>query len=58
MFVQQFFVKGLAHSSYLLSCGDQCAIIDPQRDADVRQGSVPLRSGPGIEASRGAEDRR
>lgn len=35
MFVQQFFVKGLAHSSYLLSCGDQCAIVDPQRDIDV-----------------------
>lgn len=35
MFVQQFFVKGLAHSSYLLGGTDTCAIVDPQRDVDV-----------------------
>lgn len=35
MFVQQFFVKGLAHSSYLLAGSDHCAIVDPQRDIDV-----------------------
>jgi len=35
MFVQQFFVKGLAHSSYLLGGTDFCAIIDPQRDVDI-----------------------
>lgn len=35
MFVQQFFVKGLAHSSYLLGGTDTCAIVDPQRDIDI-----------------------
>ncbi|MBN1972358.1 MAG: MBL fold metallo-hydrolase [Sedimentisphaerales bacterium] len=35
MFVQQFFVKGLAHSSYLLGGSKNCAIIDPQRDVDL-----------------------
>jgi len=30
MFVQQFFVKGLAHSSYLLGGTNTCAIIDPR----------------------------
>ncbi|MFC1780838.1 rhodanese-like domain-containing protein [Planctomycetota bacterium] len=35
MFVQQFFVKGLAHSSYLLSGSRKCAIVDPRRDVDV-----------------------
>ena len=35
MFVQQFFVKGLAHSSYLLGGSKKCAIIDPRRDVDV-----------------------
>ncbi len=34
MFVQQFFVKGLAHSSYLLGGEDTCAIVDPSRDID------------------------
>jgi glyoxylase-like metal-dependent hydrolase (beta-lactamase superfamily II)/rhodanese-related sulfurtransferase len=35
MFVQQFFVKGLAHSSYLLGGASTCAIVDPQRDTEV-----------------------
>lgn len=35
MFVQQFFVKGLAHSSYLLGGTNTCAIIDPRRDVGV-----------------------
>src|SRR4030042_6450144 len=35
MFVQQFFVKGLAHSSYLLGGTNNCAIIDPRRDVDI-----------------------
>ncbi len=35
MLVQQFFVKGLAHSSYLLGGSSSCAIVDPQRDVDV-----------------------
>jgi len=35
MIVQQFFVKGLAHSSYLLGGSNTCAIIDPRRDVDV-----------------------
>ena len=35
MFVQQFFLKGIAHSSYLLGARDACAIVDPRRDVDV-----------------------
>ena len=35
MFVQQFFVTGLAHSSYLLGGSNTCAIVDPRRDIEV-----------------------
>lgn len=35
MFVQQFFVKGLAHSSYLIAGSKTCAIVDPQRDVSA-----------------------
>ena len=35
MFVQQLFVKGLAHSSYLLGGSGKCAIVDPRRDVQV-----------------------
>lgn len=35
MIVQQFFVKGLAHSSYLLGGSEECAIVDPRRDIEI-----------------------
>ncbi len=35
MFVQQFFVKGIAHSSYLLGGTKTCAIVDPRRDVQI-----------------------
>jgi len=35
MLVQQFFVKGIAHSSYLLGGTKTCAIVDPRRDVDI-----------------------
>jgi len=35
MFIQQFFVKGISHSSYLLGGTNTCAIIDPQRDVEI-----------------------
>jgi len=35
MYVQQFFVKGLAHSSYLLGGANTCAIVDPRRDVQL-----------------------
>lgn len=35
MIVQQFFVKGLAHSSYLLGGSKTSAIVDPRRDVDI-----------------------
>jgi len=35
MFIQQFFVPGLAHSSYLLGGAATCAIIDPRRDVGI-----------------------
>jgi hydroxyacylglutathione hydrolase len=35
MLVQQFFVPGLAHSSYLLGGTSFCAIVDPQRDIEA-----------------------
>jgi glyoxylase-like metal-dependent hydrolase (beta-lactamase superfamily II)/rhodanese-related sulfurtransferase len=34
MYVQQFFVGGLAHSSYLVGGNQFCAIVDPKRDVD------------------------
>lgn len=35
MFIQQFFVPGLAHSSYLLGGAATCTIIDPRRDVGI-----------------------
>jgi glyoxylase-like metal-dependent hydrolase (beta-lactamase superfamily II)/rhodanese-related sulfurtransferase len=35
MIVQQFFVEGLAHSSYLLGGTNTCAIVDPRRDVEI-----------------------
>jgi hydroxyacylglutathione hydrolase len=35
MLVQQFFVNGLAHASYLLGGAKTCAIIDPRRDVQI-----------------------
>ena len=40
MLIQQFFVKGLAHSSYLLGGESSCAIIDPRRDVDIYIGAA------------------
>ena len=34
MFVQQFFIPGIAHSSYLLGARSTCAIVDPTRDVE------------------------
>jgi len=34
VFVQQFYIPGIAHSSYLLGAGSTCAIVDPARDVD------------------------
>jgi len=33
MIIQQFFIPGLAHSSYILAGNRTCAVIDPERDA-------------------------
>ncbi len=35
MIVQQFFVNGLAHCSYLLGGAKTCAVIDPRRDIQI-----------------------
>jgi glyoxylase-like metal-dependent hydrolase (beta-lactamase superfamily II)/rhodanese-related sulfurtransferase len=35
LIIQQFFVNGLAHSSYLLGGAKTCAVIDPRRDIHV-----------------------
>ena len=35
MITQQFFVNGLAHSSYLLGGSKTCAIVDPRRDIQI-----------------------
>ncbi len=35
MLIQQFFVRGIAHSSYILAGKENCAVIDPRRDADI-----------------------
>jgi hydroxyacylglutathione hydrolase len=34
MYIQQFFIPGIAHSSYLVGSTTTCAIIDPARDVD------------------------
>lgn len=36
MFIKQFFVKGLAHASYVIGCVSSgvCAVIDPKRDVE------------------------
>ncbi len=34
MVIQQFFIPGIAHSSYLIGASGTCAIIDPARDVD------------------------
>jgi len=34
MFVQQFYVDGIAHLSHLLGGRETCAIVDPRRDVD------------------------
>jgi glyoxylase-like metal-dependent hydrolase (beta-lactamase superfamily II)/rhodanese-related sulfurtransferase len=34
MIIQQFFVEGIAHSSYLVGGNESCAIVDPSRDVD------------------------
>lgn len=34
MYIQQFYVKGLAHLSYLVGGQKTCAIVDPSRDVD------------------------
>ncbi len=43
MIIEQFFVRGLAHSSYLLAADDTCAIIDPQRDTQLYIDSARAR---------------
>ena len=32
MIIQQFFIPGIAHSSYLVAGNRTCAVIDPSRD--------------------------
>jgi len=34
MFFHQFYLNCLAHASYLVGSGGECAIVDPQRDVD------------------------
>ncbi|MBN1274115.1 MAG: MBL fold metallo-hydrolase [Candidatus Aminicenantes bacterium] len=35
MIVHHFFIKGIAHSSYLIGGQNKCAIVDPRRDVQV-----------------------
>ena len=34
MIIQQFFVPGIAHSSYIVAGDRTCAVIDPARDTE------------------------
>ena len=34
MLLKRFYDDGLAQASYLIGCGEECAIIDPNRDFD------------------------
>ena len=35
MIIEQFYLGCLAHASYLIGCGGEAAVIDPQRDVDL-----------------------
>ena len=35
MYIEQFHIPKIAHSSYLLGGKDDCAIIDPRRDINI-----------------------
>ena len=35
MHFQQFYLGCLAHSSYLLLCGEEAIVVDPQRDIEM-----------------------
>ncbi len=35
MLIQQFFVSGLSHLSYLIAGSKTCAIVDPKRDIQI-----------------------
>jgi len=35
MYIEQFYVPKIAHSSYLLGGKENCAIVDPRRDVDI-----------------------
>lgn len=35
MYIEQFYIPKIAHSSYLLAGEENCAIIDPSRDVDI-----------------------
>jgi len=35
MYIEQFYVPKIAHSSYLLAGSEHCAIVDPRRDVDI-----------------------
>lgn len=35
MYIEQFYVKKIAHSSYILAANEKCAIVDPRRDVDI-----------------------
>jgi len=34
MYIEQFYIPKIAHSSYLLGGEENCAIVDPSRDVD------------------------
>lgn len=34
MYLEQFYIPKIAHSSYLLRGGKNCAFVDPHRNAD------------------------
>ncbi|MGA1839007.1 MAG: MBL fold metallo-hydrolase [bacterium] len=35
MIIHQFFIKGIAHSSYLIGGNKSCAVVDPRRDISI-----------------------
>ena len=41
MIVQQFFVNGLAHISYILGGSKTCGVIDPRRDIQIYLDRAP-----------------
>jgi rhodanese-related sulfurtransferase len=56
MYIERFFVPGLAHASYLIASGGEAVVIDPERNIGQfpRNGPLTLLCGSGYRSSMAA----